>query len=65
MAGTFGFHRAPRPVKDITKTADEFDFNINIPFKYWVHSCRTLYQEVRPWLAPALLKSDLFSRERY
>lgn len=37
---------APPNIKEITRRAEAFSFNINIPFKYWIQSCKTLRQEV-------------------
>lgn len=37
---------APPSIKDIADRAEDFRFNVNIPFKYWIQSCKTLRQEV-------------------
>ena len=38
---------APPSIKEIANRAEDFRFNTNIPFKYWIQSCKTLRQEVR------------------
>ncbi|PKS04938.1 hypothetical protein jhhlp_008304 [Lomentospora prolificans] len=38
-------HDVPKSIKEITDQAENFSFNINIPFKYWIQSCKTLRQE--------------------
>lgn len=37
---------APPSIKEIASRAEAFYFNVNIPFKYWIQSCKTLRQEV-------------------
>ncbi|KAL5601459.1 hypothetical protein BROUX41_002558 [Berkeleyomyces rouxiae] len=38
-------HGPPLSVKEITKASEEFTFNINLEFRYWVRSTKALYQE--------------------
>lgn len=60
MDASFGLPGdAPPSIKEITSRAEAFSFNVNIPFKYWIQSCKTLRQEVstlqpQPALGPAL-----------
>ncbi|OBS22489.1 hypothetical protein FPOA_08826 [Fusarium poae] len=35
----------PQTVKELVAQAENFDFNINIPFKHWIRAAETLYQE--------------------
>ncbi|KAL1901249.1 hypothetical protein Cpir12675_000617 [Ceratocystis pirilliformis] len=38
-------HGQPLSVKEITKASEDFNFNTNLQFKYWVRSTKALYQE--------------------
>lgn len=44
-----GDQHASRPlsVKEIDEQATEFQWNPNIPFKYWVRAAETIFTEVR------------------
>ncbi|GAB0138709.1 hypothetical protein EsDP_00006935 [Epichloe bromicola] len=35
----------PQSVKELVSQAENFNFNINIPFKHWTRAAETLYQE--------------------
>ena len=37
---------APPSILEITAQAENFQFTVNIPFKSWIQSCKTLRQEV-------------------
>jgi hypothetical protein len=37
----------PFSVKELSERAQAFEWNANIPFKYWLHTAQTLKQEVR------------------
>ncbi|KKF94370.1 AMSH-like protease sst2 [Ceratocystis platani] len=38
-------HGQPLSVKEITRASEDFNFNTNLQFKYWVRSTKALYQE--------------------
>ena len=50
---------APPSIKEIANRAEDFRFNTNIPFKYWIQSCKTLRQEVRNHPTPPLPANPL------
>lgn len=45
----------PLSVKEIGEQASDFQWNPNIPFKYWVRAAETIFLEVR---FPGLLARD-------
>ncbi|KHN97327.1 Mov34/MPN/PAD-1 [Metarhizium album ARSEF 1941] len=45
----------PQSVKELVAQAENFTFNVNIPFKHWTRAVETLYQEVCPsWLPQSI-----------
>ncbi|EOO01284.1 putative stam-binding protein [Phaeoacremonium minimum UCRPA7] len=45
MVGLSGKPARPRSVKELSDEAAEFNFNKNIPFKFWTQAARTLFTE--------------------
>lgn len=47
----------PQSVKELVSQAENFNFNINIPFKHWTRAAETLYQEVSQFSSAMLIQS--------
>jgi hypothetical protein len=50
----------PQTVKELVAQAENFSFNMNIPFKHWIRAAETLYQEVCTFLIPHDMSANLF-----
>jgi len=46
MAGLDNRLAQPMSIKDIAVIAEDFDFNPNIPLKYWLRTANAVFQEV-------------------
>ncbi|RMZ82671.1 hypothetical protein DV738_g1442, partial [Chaetothyriales sp. CBS 135597] len=51
MGVTLGQPSAPRSIDQITAQAQDYDFDANVPLRYWLRSANVLLQQARRYLA--------------